>query len=177
MQDHPTRGTRLPRPIVRGTLVLVELTRLPRPTREPRALWLWWAGGDTGEPDLDLLWRAYARRFELEHTFRLLKQTLGWTTPRVGHPEQADRWSWLMLAAFTQLRLARMCVADRRLPWERHYAPGRLRPHRVRRAVLALLLEIGTPAEPPKPCGRSPGGSKGRRSGRAKRYPALKKTA
>ena len=38
---------------------------------------------------------------------RFLKQTLGWTIPRVRHPEQADRWTWLVLAAFTQLRLAR----------------------------------------------------------------------
>jgi hypothetical protein len=38
-----------------------------------------------------LYWRAYIRRFDLEHTFRFLKQTLGWTTPRVRHPEQDDR--------------------------------------------------------------------------------------
>ena len=175
IQDHPTRGSRRPRPIVRGTLVLVEVTHLPRPTREPRMLWLWWSG--PGEPKLDLLWRAYVRRFDLEHTFRFLKQTLGWTTPRVRHPEQADLWTWLVLVAFTQLRLARPCVADRRLPWERRYASGRLTPLRVRRTVLALLLELGTPAEPPKPCGRSPGRPKGRRSGRAKRYPAIKKAA
>ena len=113
-RDHPTRGTRRPRPIVRGTLVLVEVSHLPRPTREPRKLWLWWAG--PGQPDLQLLWRAYVRRFALEHTFRFLKQTLRWTTPRVRHPEQADLWTWLVLAAFTQLRLARPYVADRRLP-------------------------------------------------------------
>jgi hypothetical protein len=174
-QDHSTRGTRRPRPIVRGTLVLVEVSRLPRPTREPRKLWLWWAG--SGEPDLDLLWRAYVRRFDLEHTFRFLKQTLGWTVPRVRHPEQADRWSWLILAAYMQLRLARPCVQDLRLPWERHYAPDRLTPLRVRRSVLTLLLELGTPANPPKPCGRSPGRPKGSHSGRARRYPAMKKTA
>ena len=174
-QDHPTRGTRRPRPIVRGTLVLVEVSHLPRPTRQPRKLWLWWAG--PGQPDLHLLWRAYVRRFDLEHTFRFLKQTLGWTTPRVRHPQQADLWTWLVLTAFTQLRLARPCVADRRLPWERRYAPGCLTPFRVRRGVLALLLELGTPAKPPKPCGRSPGRPKGRRSGRARRYPAVKKAA
>ena len=174
-QEHPTRGTRRPRPIVRGTLVLVEVSRLPRPTREPRMLWLWWDG--PGEPDLDLIWRAYVRRFDLEHTFRFLKQTLGWTTPRVRHPEQADLWTWLVLASFTQLRLARACVADRRLPWERRYDPGRLTPVRVLRAVSTLLPELGTPANPPKPCVRSPGRPKGRRSGRAKRYPALKKSA
>lgn len=174
---HEGRGSRGPLPIVRGTLVLVEVGRLPRGERrrKPKELWLWWHG--PGDPDLDLLWRAYIRRFDLEHTFRFFKQTLGWTTPRVRHPEQADRWSWLVVAAFTQLRLARACVADRRLPWERRYAPGRLTPCRVRRGVLALLWELGTPAKPPKPCGRSPGRSKGRLSGRARRYPAIKKAA
>ena len=54
---------------------------------------------------------------------------------------------------------------------------GRLTPVRVHRVVSALLVEMGTPAKPPKPCGRSPGRPKGRLSGRAKRYPALKKGA
>jgi hypothetical protein len=67
-------------------------------------------------PPLDLLWRSYVRRFDLEHTLRFLKQSMGWTTPRVRHPEQADRWSWLVVAAYTQLRLARARVADLRLP-------------------------------------------------------------
>src|SRR5215218_4833797 len=180
VQAHAGRGSRGPTPIVVGTLVLVEVERLPRGERrrEPRVLWLWWHGPEeAAAPELDLLWRAYARRFDLEHTFRFLKQTLGWSTPRVRHPEQADRWTWLVLIAYTQLRLARTCVADRRLPWERCYAPGHLTPYRVRRGVLALLPTLGTPAKPPKPCGRSPGRPKGRRSGRAKRYPALKKAA
>ena len=77
-QNPPTHGTRRPRPIARGTLVLVEVERLPRGDRrrEPRVLWLWWHGPDDAAPDLDLLWRAYVRRFDLEHTFRFLKQTL-----------------------------------------------------------------------------------------------------
>jgi hypothetical protein len=175
---HEGRGSRGPLPIVVGTLVLVEVERLPRGERrrEPKKLWLWW-GGPGEQPDLDLLWRAYVRRFDLEHTFRFLKQTLGWTTPRVRHPEQADRWTWLVIAALTQLRLGRASVADRRLPWERRYDPGRLTPVRVHRVVSALLAQLGTPAKPPKPCGRSPGRPKGRLSGRAKRYPTLKKAA
>ena len=80
--------------------------------REPRVLWLWWHGPEGTAPDLDLLWRSYLRRFDLEHTFRFLKQDMGWSTPRVRHPEQADRWSWLVVAAYTQLRLARARVAD-----------------------------------------------------------------
>ncbi len=176
--SHEGRGSRGPLPIVVGTLVLVEVERLPHGERrrEPRVLWLWWAGPAGTEPDLGLLWRAYARRFDLEHTFRFLKQTLGWTNPRFRHPEQADRWTWLVLAAFTQLRLARASVADMRLPWERRYESGRLTPVRVHRVVSALLGQVGTPAKPPKPCGRSPGRPKGRLSGRAKLYPAIKKS-
>jgi hypothetical protein len=176
---HEGRGSRGPLPIVVGTLVLVEVERLPRgeKRRKPRVLWLWWHGPEGEQPNLELIWRAYVRRFDLEHTFRFLKQALGWTTPRVRHPEQADRWTWLVLAAFTQLRLARACVADLRLPWERRYDSGRLTPVRVHRVVSTLLAHLGTPAKPPKPCGRSPGRPKGRLSGRAERYPALKKAA
>jgi len=91
-----------------GTLVLVEVERLPRGERrrKPRVLWLWWHGPEGEAPNLDLIWRSYVRRFDLEHTFRFLKQSMGWTTPRVRHPEQADRWTWLVVGAFTQLRLA-----------------------------------------------------------------------
>ncbi|MDP8901821.1 MAG: transposase [Actinomycetota bacterium] len=162
-------------PVVRGTVVLVEVGKLPRETRKPKALWLWFSGG--GEPDLDLLWRAYVRRFDLEHAVRFLKQTLGWTAPRVRHPEQADRWTWLVLAAYAQLGLARSCAADRRLPWERPQRHRRLTPCRTLRGFAALLAAVGTPARVPKPCGRSPGRPKGRLSGRAKRYPVLKKGA
>ena len=86
---------------------------MPARPYPPQRLWLWWAGADP--PDLDLLWRSYVRRFDLEHTLRFLKQSLGWTTPRVRHPEQADRGTWLVVAVSTQLRLARPWVVDRRL--------------------------------------------------------------
>ena len=174
-QEHAGRGSRRPRPIVRGALVLVEVQRLPRQTRPPKALWLWWAG--PGEPDLGVPWRAYVRRFDLEHTLRFCEQTLGWTTPRPRTPEQADRWTWLVVAAYTQLRLARASVADRRLPWERRLPPGRLTPGRVRRDFPQVLAALGSPASAPKPCGRSPGRPRGSRSGRAPRWPALNKAA
>ena len=174
-QAHATRGTRKPRPVVRGTIVLVQVSRLPARPYPPQVLWLWWAG--PGAPDLAVLWRAYVRRFDLEHTLRFCKHSLGWTTPRPRHPEQADRWTWLVVAVYTQLRLARAWVTDRRLPWERPLDPAQLTPARVRRALSALLPLLDTPANAPKPCGRSPGRPKGRRSGRATRYPALKKTA
>jgi hypothetical protein len=172
-QRHPGHGTRAPRPIVRGTIVRVQVQRVPARTRPPRVLWLWWAGPD--ELDLDLAWRAYVRRFDLEHTVRFAKQTLGWTTPRPRHPAQADRWTWLVLAAYTQLRLARQAAADARLPWERARPQPRLSPVRVRRGFPRLLCVLGSPAAAPKPAGRPPGRPKGRVAEPATRYPAIKK--
>src|SRR5215217_398153 len=69
----------------------------------------------------------------IEHTVRFCKQTLGWTTPRPRHPAQADRWTWLVLAAYAQLRLAREAASDQRLPWEVARPQPRLSPYRVRR--------------------------------------------
>jgi hypothetical protein len=174
-QRHPGHGTRGPRPIVRGTILRVQVERVPARTRPPKVLWLWWAGPD--ELDLDLAWRAYVRRFDLEHTVRFAKQTLGWTTPRPRQPEQADRWTWLVLAGYTQLRLARQAATDTRLPWERPRPQPRLSPVRVRRGFPQLLCMLGSPAATPKPAGRSPGRPQGRCSGRATRFPAIKKPA
>jgi hypothetical protein len=111
----------------------------------------------------------------IEHTIRFAKQALGWTTPRLRHPEQANRWTWLVLAGYTQLRLARQLTADARLPWERPRPPGKLSPYRVRRGFPRLLYVLGSPAAAPKPSGRSPGRPKGSRPGPAARYPAIKK--
>ena len=176
-QNHPDRGSRRTKAVVRGTLVLVEVERLPRQTRIPTLLGLWWRG--PGAPDLAVLWRAYVHRFDLEHTYRFCKQTLNWTTPRVRHPEPADRWTRLVLLADTQLRLARCAIDDRRLPWERPQRPHRraLTRARVRQAFPQLLAALDTPADAPKPCGRSPGRPTGRRSGPAPRYPVIKKAA
>lgn len=163
--------------VVKGTVVLVEVERLPRGERRrrPKKLWLWWSG--EGEPDLDLLWRSYVRRFDVEHGVKMLKSKLGWTTPRVRHPEQADLWTWLVVAAYTQLRLARGVVADLRLPWEKPLAIEKLTPTRILRSFVTLLPALGTPAAAPKPCGRSPGRPKGSLSGPARRYRAVKKAA
>lgn len=174
-QNHATKGARSPKPVITGTVLLVEVSRLPQQTRAPQLLWLWWRG--PGVPDLAAVWRAYTRRFDLEHTFRFLKQTLNWTLPRLRQPQQADRWTWLVVMAYTPLRLARPLVVDLRLPWERPLEGSLLTPCRVRRAFSSLVRAMGTPAKPPKPCGRSPGRPQGRRSGRITRYPAVKTTA
>jgi hypothetical protein len=115
------------------------------------------------------------RRFDLEHTCRFLKQTLNWTLPRLRHPEQADRWTWLVVLASTQLRLARPLAQDQPLPWQRAQPPGTLTPTRVQRAFSLVLPRLPMLARAPKPCGCSTGRPKGKRSGGATRYPAMTK--
>jgi hypothetical protein len=40
------------------------------------------------DPDIETCWRAYLRRFDIEHTYRFVKNTRGWTAPSVRTPEQ-----------------------------------------------------------------------------------------
>jgi hypothetical protein len=86
---------------------------------------------------LDRAWCAYVRRFRLEHTVRFRKQTLNWTIPWVRHPTQADRWTWLVVLACTQLRLARLLVGDQPLPRKRSQPAGELIQSRVQSALLS----------------------------------------
>ncbi len=163
-------------PIVRGSVIRVDVEHLPRPTsRTKKTLWLWWSGD--GEPDLDRCFRAYLRRFDIEHTFRHLKQAFGWTTPKLATPQQADRWTFLVAAAYTELRLARSLVCDLRLPWEKPLDPTKLTPGRVRRGFRRLRATLGTPASPPKSTKAGPGRPKGTRRPPRTRYPAVKKAA
>jgi hypothetical protein len=98
----------------------------------------------------DRCWQAFLRRFDLEHTFRLFKQTLGWTSPKIRDPDTGDRWTWLIIAAYTQLRLARTLTRDLRRPWERPAPPERLTPARVRRGFRHLRAKTALPASAPK---------------------------
>ena len=118
--------------------------------------------------EVDRIWQSYLRRFDLEHTFRLLKQTLGWTRPRITAPESADRWTWLVIAAHTQLFLARTLSSDLKHPWEKPAPPGRLTPARVRRGFRNLHRTLPPQASAPKPSRPGPG----RPPGRKNRHPA-----
>ncbi|MEU5389561.1 NF041680 family putative transposase [Kitasatospora cineracea] len=150
-------------PVIEGTVIRLEVGRLPSGAT-PKPVWLWWSGTDAAPADTDRLWQAFLRRFDIEHTFRLFKQTLGWTCPKIRSPEAADRWTWLILAAYTQLRLARPLAADLRRPWERPSPPERLTPARVRRGFRNLRPKAACPAGAPKPSRPGPGRPPGRKN-------------
>ncbi|MCA2219591.1 transposase [Wangella sp. NEAU-J3] len=154
-----------PLPIIEGTVILLSVERLPSgATAKP--VWLWWSHPTATTSEVDLAWQAFLRRFDIEHTFRMLKQTLGWTRPKLRDPAAADRWTWLVLTAYTQLRLARTAVADLRRPWERPAPAERLTPARVRRAFRHLRGKTSSPAAAPKPSRPGPGRPPGHRNHR-----------
>ncbi|MGW7363153.1 NF041680 family putative transposase [Streptomyces sp. NPDC054841] len=143
-------------PVIEGTLIRLEVDRLPG-GHDPLPVWLWSSATGLADEAIDLRWQAFLRRFDLEHTFRMIKQTLGWTRPKLRTPEAPDRWTWLVIAAHTQLRLARPLAADLRRPWEKPAEPGRLTPARVRRGFRNLRPILHCPARAPKPSRPGPG--------------------
>ncbi|GAA2464619.1 NF041680 family putative transposase [Streptomyces mauvecolor] len=163
-------------PIIEGTLIRLKVDHLPG-DREPLPLWLWSSKTGLTSEDVDLRWQAFLRRFDLEHTFRFGKQTLGWTRPRLRTPEAADRWTWIVIAAHTQLRLTREAAADLRRPWEKPAEPARLTPARVRRGFRNLRPHLHCPARAPKPSTPGPGRPLGSKNWRpATRYDVGKST-
>lgn len=143
-------------PILHGTLIRLQVERLPG-DRDPKPVWLWCSATAATPADVDRWWQSFLRRFDLEHTFRLMKQTLGWTAPKVRHADTADLWTWLIIAAHTQLRLARPLAEDLRRPWERPAEPRRLTPARVRRGFRNVRATTARPAAAPKPSRPGPG--------------------
>jgi hypothetical protein len=152
-----------PLPIIAGTVIRLRVDHLPS-GGDPKPVWLWWSRTDASEADVDRCWQAFLRRFDIEHTFRLFKQTLGWTVPQLRDLDSADRWTWLVITAYTQLRLARPLADDLRRPWEKPLPSQRLSPARVRRGFRNILAKTGSPACAPKPSRPGPGRPRGSRN-------------
>jgi hypothetical protein len=143
-------------PVIQGTLIRLSAGR---PGGEP--MWLWASDPAAGDAGVRVLWQAYLRRFDIEHTFRFLKQQLGWTRPLLRDPAAADRWTWLLIACCAQLWLARDLAAVTRLPWQPPQPARAMTPGRVRAGFRRARQAAGTPASTAKPCKPGPGRPKG----------------
>lgn len=70
-------------PVIEGTLIRLQVEHLPG-DRDPKPVWLWSSHTGATPSDVDRLWQAFLRRFDLEHTFRLFKQ------PSAGPPRRSE---------------------------------------------------------------------------------------
>ena len=81
-----------PLPVIEGTLIRLQVDRLPG-DRAPQARVAVVLGHGVLPAEVDRCGRR-SSPFDLEHTFRLFKQVLGWTAPKIRDPPAADRWTW-----------------------------------------------------------------------------------
>ncbi|HEY3992806.1 MAG TPA: transposase, partial [Ktedonobacteraceae bacterium] len=134
--------------------------------------WFVWVGDQQASiPDVA---RSYVHRFSQEHGYRFAKQSLLWAKARVRTPAQFERWSLLVAAAQNMLVLARDLAELSLRPWENRHREPTLQ--QVRRGMGKLWPQLGTPARPPQPRGKSPGRAKGTRVRKAERFAVVRKT-
>lgn len=154
----------------------VTLIRVERPIetttkRKERVSWFLWHGQ---EPlPLGEVWNRYRRRYSQEHGYRFDKQCLLWERPHLRTPEQFERWSHVVAIAHNQLVLARSLGHVELRPWEPSRRP--CTPQQVRRAMPRILAQLGTPAKPVQPRGKSPGRPAGATGTAATRYEVVRK--
>ena len=144
-----------------------------------RTLWLLVMGPRRGELTLCDIWLAYRQRYAGEHFFRFAKQRLllaHYLTPDTEHEET---WAQLVQLAYTQLWLMRDLVTVLPRPWEQYLPRGAqapATPSQTQRDAARILRQIGTPAHPPKPRGKSPGRLPGTRVAPRPHLKVVKKT-
>jgi hypothetical protein len=83
---------------------------------------------------------------------------------------------WIVALADTQLWLARHVAESLPLPWERYLPEAESKtasPSTVQRDFGRIIRQIGTPAQPPKPRGKSPGRAKGEQPPPRKYHPVV----
>jgi hypothetical protein len=155
------------------TVIRVVRPHATNKERDPRVSWFAWMGDE--QADIAQVGLGYARRFSQEHGYRFDKQALLWEQPRLRTPEQFERWTQIVAIVHNHLVLARDLVEPELRPWEsKHRVPS---PQQVRRGIHKLLPQLGTPAQPPQPRGKSKGRVIGAKVKKAQRFPVIRKKA
>lgn len=162
------RGKRKPKPLPMHrypfTLVRIVLyDQQGRPTFQ-RPLWLIVVGEWRHELGLLDIYHAYRQRYDLEHFFRFGKQKLLLTSFQTPDDKREETWWQLVHIAYAQLWMARHVAHSLPRPWERHLPTmqtRRMSPSLVQRDFSRIIRQIGTPAQPPKRRGNSPGRRRG----------------
>ena len=149
-------------PIVRGTVIQINVEHPPGGRKPLKHLWLFHCAPTQTEPDIDLLWKAYLRRFDQEHFHRFAKVHLGLRAAHLASAAATDRWAQLAMVAYAQLRMASTLTEDLRRPWQPKQAPGTVSsPYRTRLGFRRLRAKLGTPTKPAKFSRPGPGRPKG----------------
>lgn len=163
-------------PALVGMVVRVEFLTATGEAMYKRPLWLFWSG--PGDVPLEALCLMYLLRFGIEHFFRFAKRRMGLLIAQTPDLTAAVNWVWIVTLAYTQLLLARHLVTAQPHPWDpkpRRDPQQPLTPGQVRQAWPVFSPGLGTPAQPPRPAGKSPGRAVGFHPQPRKRLPVVSK--
>jgi len=155
-------------------LTIIQVTRpyASKKERDPRISWFVYIGQDP-EDAIAQVALLYGLRFGQEHGYRFDKQSLLWTQPRLQTPAQFDLWSHIVAIAHNQVVIARDFIAAELRPWEnKHRTPT---PQNVRRGLVKILSQLGSPAHSPHPRGKSKGRAFGTKLPKRLRFSVVRK--
>jgi len=153
------------------SVIRVERESASNTQRDPRVSWFLFVGEH--RPPLSEIPECYARRYSIEHGYRVDKQDLLWERVRLRTPEQFERFTEVVACVRNQLCLARG-MSEVRQPWESRH--GVASPSQVRRGLRAIMAQLGTPARRCQPRGNSQGRAKGAEIAPARRFPLIRKS-
>lgn len=161
-------GKRKPQslPMHEHPFTLVQIVRYDKAGNQAckHPLWLLVMGEKRHELTLLHIYQSYGCRFNLEHFFRFGKQKLCLATFQTPDVEREESWWQLVHIAYAQLWMARHLAEALPRPWERNLPVMKQRlisPTLVQRDFGRIIRQLGTPAQPPKHRGYSPGRRRG----------------
>lgn len=152
-------------------VVLIESHR--EREKPPSPLWVACVKGKGAT--VEQIWQWYDHRWGIEPSIAFRKQQLHWILPRLQEAPRCDRWTQLVMIGQWELYLARECVADRALPWQK--AQEKKTPGRVQAGLGGIIAAIGTPAQAPQTRGKASGWQPGRERKRPERHAVVRKGA
>lgn len=145
-----------------------------------KPMWLIVMGNRKNELNLFDCYKAYLRRFDIEHLFRFAKNKLLLNNYYSSEVEREKNWVELVFLSYVNLwasrHLARTVTSD----WQKYYhkkMPNQITPSMVQRDYERIIRTFGKTAPSPKPRGYSSGRKKGTKLPPRLRYPTVKKTA
>jgi hypothetical protein len=133
--DHPEGE--LPR--VQGTVIRLQVDHLPG-DRDPKPVWLWWSRVGASPADVDRLWRAFLRRFDLERSKPQCCHTCG-LVPSPSSP--SSRVSSFRTACPSSGPTCRACWRGARCPGRRRPSGGAARRSRTAAGGRSALEVVG----------------------------------
>lgn len=162
------RGKTKPEPLSmhKHLFSLVRIVRYDEDGNEAfkHPLWLIVMGERRHELTLEHIYEAYLCRYDIEHFFRFGKQKLLLTDFQTPEVKREENWWQLVHMAYAQLWMARHLADALPRPWERNLPSMKQRlisPTLVQRDFARIIRQLGTPAQPPKLRGISPGRRQG----------------